>query len=102
MPIPLIDRETAEPQTLDEIRDWHHGIVDALVEQRASIQHAIRQSSAVAPRFVGMTEGEVNPAGTACEISISTFALITDSTQTSRQVYFVPEAVIRSHCMRIG
>jgi len=60
MPIPLIDRETAEPQTLDEIRDWHHGIVDALVEQRASIQHAIRQSSAVAPRFVGMTEGEVD------------------------------------------
>ncbi len=60
MPIPLIDRVTAEPQTLDEIRDWHRGIVDALVEQRASIQNAIRQSSAVPPRFVGMTEGEVD------------------------------------------
>ncbi len=45
---------------LDEIRDWHCGIVDALVEQRASLQHTIRQSSAVAPRFVGMTEGEVD------------------------------------------
>ena len=35
-------------------------IVDALVEQRTSIQHAIRHGSAVAPRFVGMTEGEVD------------------------------------------
>ncbi|HVB97558.1 MAG TPA: hypothetical protein VNG11_07475 [Chloroflexota bacterium] len=60
MPIPLIVRRTAEPQTLDEIRDWHGGIVDALVEQRASIHYAIRQSAAVAPRFVGMTEGEVD------------------------------------------
>ena len=60
MPIPLIDRETAEPQTLDEIRAWHRGIVDALVEQRASIQDAIRQSLVVTPRFVGMTEGEVD------------------------------------------
>jgi hypothetical protein len=60
MPIPLIGHQTAEPQTLDEIRDWHRGIVDALVEQRASVQYAIRQSSAVGPRFVGMTEGEVD------------------------------------------
>ncbi len=60
MPIPLIDRATAEPQTLDEIRGWHNGIVGALVEQRASIQHAIRHGSAVAPQFVGMTEGEVD------------------------------------------
>jgi hypothetical protein len=60
MPIPLIDRATAEPQTLDEIRDWRLGIVDALVEHRASIQRAIRQGAAVAPRFVGMTESEVD------------------------------------------
>jgi hypothetical protein len=52
--------ETSEPQTLDEIRDWHRDIVDALVERRASIQHAIRQSLQVASRFVGMTEGEVD------------------------------------------
>lgn len=60
MAIPFIDRETSEPQTLVEICDWHSGIIDALVERRASIQHAIRQGSAVAPRFVGMTEGEVD------------------------------------------
>jgi hypothetical protein len=60
MPIPLIDCATAEPQTLDEIRDWYRGIVDALRVQRASVQHAIRHGSAVASRFVGMTEGEVD------------------------------------------
>ena len=41
MPLPPIDPETAEPQTLDEIRDWHRGIVNAVVDQRASVQHAI-------------------------------------------------------------
>ena len=60
MPLPPIVQETAEPQTLDEIRDWHRGIVDALVDQRASVQHAIRAGSAVVPRFVGMTEGDVD------------------------------------------
>lgn len=60
MPIPLTDSATAEPQTLDEIRDWHRDIVDALIDHRASIQHAIRHGSAIAPRFVGMTEGEVD------------------------------------------
>lgn len=60
MPIPWIDRITAEPQTLDEIREWHRGIIGALREQRASMQHAIRTGSEVAPRFVGMTEGEVD------------------------------------------
>ena len=60
MPIPLIDRATAEPQTLDEIREWHGRIVGALVEQHGSVQHAIRHGSSVAPRFVGMTEAEVD------------------------------------------
>lgn len=59
MPIPLIVPATPEPQTLDEILDWHSSIVGALVEQRASILKAILQSSGVAPRFVGMTEGEI-------------------------------------------
>lgn len=60
MPIPRINPNTGEPQTLDEIRDWHQGIVDALFEQSASVHHAIRTGSRVAPRFVGMTEGEVD------------------------------------------
>ena len=60
MPLPPIDHETAEPQTLDEIRNWHRGVVDALVGQRASVQHAVRAGSAVVSRFVGMTEGEVD------------------------------------------
>jgi hypothetical protein len=52
--------QTSEPQTLDEIRDWHRDIVDALVERRASIQNAIRRGLTVASQFVGMTEGEVD------------------------------------------
>ena len=60
MPIPRIDRETAEPQTLDEIRDWHRGIVDALIDQGASVRHAIQSGSAVAPRFVGMKLDDVD------------------------------------------
>ena len=51
---------TSEPQTLDEIRDWHRNIVDTLVERRASIQQALRHNLAVASRFVGLTEGEVD------------------------------------------
>jgi len=60
MPVPSINHETAELQTLDEIRDWHRGIVDALVERRASVYHAIRTVMPVAPRFVGMTEGDID------------------------------------------
>lgn len=54
-----VDPETAEPQTLDEILHWHGGIVDALREQLASVQNAIRRGSAVSPRFATMTEAEV-------------------------------------------
>jgi hypothetical protein len=60
MPVPSIDHESAELQTLDEIRDWHGGVVDALIDQRASVQQAIRTGSSVAPRYVGMTEGDVD------------------------------------------
>lgn len=60
MPVPSADQPSAEPQTLDEILDWHRGVVDALAEQRASVQKAIRTSLPVAPRFVGMTEGDVD------------------------------------------
>ena len=60
MPVPFTVPITAEPQTLDEILDWHRGIVDALVDQRVSVQHAIRQGSAIAARFVAMTEGEID------------------------------------------
>lgn len=59
MPLPPIDRETAELETLDEIRDWHSGIVDALVDQRATVQHAVRAGTVVASRFIGMTEDDV-------------------------------------------
>ncbi len=60
MPIPRIDNGTGEPQTLDEVREWHQGIVDALLAQRASTLHAIRESSPVAPRFISMTEEELD------------------------------------------
>jgi hypothetical protein len=31
MPVPPTNHETAERQTLDEVLDWYHGVVDALV-----------------------------------------------------------------------
>jgi hypothetical protein len=59
MAIPRTD-PTAEPQTLDEVREWRLGVADALVDYRTTVQRAIRTGSAVAPRFVGMTEGDVD------------------------------------------
>jgi hypothetical protein len=59
MPLPPIDFQTAEPQTLDEIREWQRGLIEALIDQRASVLHAIRDGSAIAPRFAGMTEDDV-------------------------------------------
>lgn len=60
MPVPSIDREAAEQQTLVEIREWHRDILDALVAHRASMQWAIRSGSAIASRFVGMTEADID------------------------------------------
>jgi hypothetical protein len=60
MPLPSVGNPSAEPQTLDEIRDWHRGIVEALADHHASVRHAIRMGSPVASRFVGMTEGDVD------------------------------------------
>ncbi|HEX4147255.1 MAG TPA: hypothetical protein VHY91_27405 [Pirellulales bacterium] len=60
MPVPSIDHETAEPQTLDEIREWHRDVADALMVQRAAIQRAIAVASNVATRFIGMTEKDVD------------------------------------------
>lgn len=42
MTLPSIGHQSAEPQTLDEILDWHRTIVEALVEQRISVHSAIR------------------------------------------------------------
>jgi hypothetical protein len=59
MPVPLTD-PTAEPQTLDEVRDWHRGVVEALLERRAGVLRAIHRGLAVAPRFAGMTEADID------------------------------------------
>lgn len=59
MPVPRIPT-THEPQTLDEVRDWHGGMVDALVDQRAAVLRAIAEGSFVRPRFVGLAEREVD------------------------------------------
>ena len=60
MPVPPTQYETAERQTLGEILDWHHGVVEAVVEQRASVQRAIRDGSPVTARFLTMTEADVD------------------------------------------
>ena len=60
MPVPSTKYPTGEPQTLDEIRDWHRGMIDALVGQRTAVLGAIRTGLPVAARFVGMTEADVD------------------------------------------
>ena len=59
MPVPPLGYPP-EPQTLNEILDWHRGIVEALTDQRASVQMAIQTGLPAAPRFVGMTEADVD------------------------------------------
>ena len=60
MPIPRVEYETAEQQTLDEIRDWYRGMLEALLEQRRSLLRAIRDGCGVASRFATMTENELD------------------------------------------
>lgn len=60
MPIPRLDDETAEPQTLEEIREWCSGVKDALNEQRVAALRAIHTGSMPAQRFIAMTPDEVN------------------------------------------
>ncbi len=59
MPAPRPIDQSAEPQSLGEIREWHGGVVDALVAQRAAVLTDIRVGLPASPRFVGMTEDEV-------------------------------------------
>jgi hypothetical protein len=59
MPIPLVDADSGERQTLDGILAWHEGLVEALVEHRAAVVRALRVGAATPNRFVGMTEGDV-------------------------------------------
>jgi hypothetical protein len=59
VPLGPIDPDAGERQTLDEIRDWHRGTVEALVEQRASVARAIREGSAVTARFATKTEADL-------------------------------------------
>jgi len=60
MPLGPIDPDTGERQTLDEIRTWHRGMTEALVNQRASVTRAIREGSAVTARFATMTEADLD------------------------------------------
>ena len=56
MPLPPIEPDIGERQTLDEIRDWHLGMVEALVDQRAAVLRAVQNATPVAARFVGMNQ----------------------------------------------
>jgi hypothetical protein len=60
VPVARVGADTGEPQTLAEIREWHLGIVEALLEQIAAVHRAIRTDSSVASRFLGMTEADVD------------------------------------------
>ncbi len=56
MPLPPVLPDIGERQTLAEILDWYRGIVEALVEQRAAVLHAIQSGTAVAARFFGLDQ----------------------------------------------
>jgi hypothetical protein len=60
MPLPLVDEDTGERQTLDEILDWRDSVADALVNQRASVLAAIRTGESVPNRYLGMTQSNVD------------------------------------------
>jgi len=60
MPVPQALHPYAERQQLHEILDWYHGIADALLEHRASVQRSMRDNHRVSGRFAGMTEADVD------------------------------------------
>lgn len=60
MPLPPLQAPTAQRQTLDQIMDWYAGMVDALVLQRAHVQRLIATGGAPPPRFVSMTEADLD------------------------------------------
>jgi len=56
VPLPPVLPVIGERQTLTEILDWYRGMVEALVDQRAAVLHAIQSGSAVSARFFGMDQ----------------------------------------------
>jgi hypothetical protein len=60
MSLPSDEYQTAQRQTLDEILDWRQGVNEALTDQRASVQRAIRELLSTPARFMAMTEAEVD------------------------------------------
>ncbi len=60
MPLPPLDPEIGERQTLDEIRNWYRGMVEALVDQRAAVMRAIQNGTPVAARFLGLTQAGID------------------------------------------
>ena len=55
----IFSSTTAEPQALDEIREWRSDMIEAILHQRASVQRAIRDGLPIATRFAGMTWHDV-------------------------------------------
>lgn len=60
MPLPPIDPNIGERQTLDEIRDWYRGMYESLVDQRTAVLHAVQNGTPVAARFVGLNQAELD------------------------------------------
>jgi len=60
MPLPPLESDAAERQTLDEILEWYRGIVDALLDQHNAVRHAMGTGGGVKPRFLGWTDAELD------------------------------------------
>lgn len=90
MPLPRIDDESAEPQTLDDILAWWNDVVAALDTQLASVLRAILDGSPVPDAFVGLSEegAEKYHEARCREVDrLTTFNLIASAEATVRIDY---------------
>lgn len=59
MSAPYSLHPTAKPQTVDEIRAWYVGLVQALVTQRAFFKAAIRSGALLPVNWVGASDDDI-------------------------------------------
>jgi hypothetical protein len=90
VPLPRIDDESAEPQTLEEILAWRNGVLAALDAQLGSVIRALQDGSPVPDAFFGLSEegAEQYHEARCREVDrLTTFNLIASAEATVRVDY---------------